>query len=1008
MVPDEPSGERDPVEQLAEEFVARHRRGDGPSAAEYAERYPQWADRILALFPALLLMEGHRPGASGPDDSCEGDGARAAPPEQLGDYRIIREVGRGGMAVVYEAEQESLGRHVALKVLRVSPQLDPRWTARFRREARTAARLHHTNIVPVYGVGEQDGVHYYVMQFIPGQALDEVLREVRRLRHRDPAAGPPEEAHTRHGGDGTFAGSAIDVARGLVTGFLAPVEHEPWDSGGAGLASEGVSRLTDEAEAAAPTSVRPCGEAPSPQAEDGGSARAAPGRGDPSGLSGPARQYWRGVVRIGVQVAEALEYAHAQGVLHRDVKPSNLLLDLQGTAWVADFGLAKPAGQADLTDAGDIVGTWRYMAPERFRGAADARSDVYSLGLTLYELLTLRPAFEGSTREELTRQVSTAVPTRPRRVNPEVPRDLETIVLKAIEPDPARRYGSAGELAEDLRRFLEDRPIRARRASLVEQAGRWCRRNPALAGVTALAAALLIAVAAVSSIGYIRVTRANAHLEAAHAKVSSANVALQMSNDRERLRFELALEAIRRHHTGVSEDLVLRQEQFKDLRDRLLRDVLDFYRKLEGLLSAQTDDDSSRALAHSYEELGGLTGRLGLVPEALEAHRKALNVRLVLTRKIPSDDTTQFDVGRSLNDIGILLFRSGRYREALESFAEARSVLVGLGGPGPSRDAISAAVARNWLWTGMGLYNTGKAKETMAAYKAGLAIAAPLAEANPELVENLQLLARLQNEIGIRLLVGGETDAALPALEAARQIRRKIADEHPENAEYRQDLAVTLGSIAFVMRNSGRLPDALAAQESSVAILRSLAEAYPGVTEFRFNLANSLIEIGDHSRVLGRAAQSQTSYEQGVAILEGLLDANFKFSQARIVWLQALRGLGAIQLDAGRPGEAVSTLRRVVAFGEGNPFSDPETLNFLAESHALLGRAAGMPGSGLLPGEGPVELDRAMEMLRQAVAAGYWDVAWMRRDPDLDPLRSRADFQVLLLDLAFPADPFSR
>jgi tetratricopeptide (TPR) repeat protein len=295
----------------------------------------------------------------------------------------------------------------------------------------------------------------------------------------------------------------------------------------------------------------------------------------------------------------------------------------------------------------------------------------------------------------------------------------------------------------------------------------------------------------------------------------------------------------------------------------------------------------------------------------------------------------------------------------------------------------------------------------MAAYEAGLAIATPLAEVNPDLVQNLQLLARFHSEIGHFLCLGGESHAALPALEEARRIRQKIADEHPGNAEYRQDLAVTLGGIGFVMRDSGRLPEALSVQEASLAILRSLAEAYPGVLEFRFNLANSLIEIGDHARALGRPAQSRTSYEQGVAFLEGLLDAELKFTQARIAWLQGLRGFAATQLDAGRAGDAVSNLRRVVEFGEGNPFSDPETLNYLAECHALLGKAAGMPGSGLPPGEGPVELGRAMEMLRRAVAAGYRDVAWMRRDPDLDPLHSRFDFQLLMMDLAFPAEPFA-
>src|SRR5262249_19475893 len=157
------------------------------------------------------LMEHHKPGVSEPCPSPE-EGAGPVPPlEQLGDFRIIREVGRGGMAIVYEAEQESLGRHVALKVLLGHGRLDPRQTTRFQREARAAAKLHHTNIVPVYGVGEHQGLHYYVMQFIPGQALDEVLREVRRLRREDSTAQSPEADRPQYSRDGTVAASATDV-----------------------------------------------------------------------------------------------------------------------------------------------------------------------------------------------------------------------------------------------------------------------------------------------------------------------------------------------------------------------------------------------------------------------------------------------------------------------------------------------------------------------------------------------------------------------------------------------------------------------------------------------------------------------------------------------------------------------------------------------------------------------------------------------------------------------------
>jgi tRNA A-37 threonylcarbamoyl transferase component Bud32 len=439
MSRDGSSDERDPVERLAEEFVARHRRGERPAPAEYALRFPQWAERIHALFPALLLMEHHKPGVSEPCHAPEDGDGSTAPLEQLGDYRILRELGRGGMAIVYEAEQESLGRHVALKVLLGHSRLDPRQTARFQREARAAAKLHHTNIVPVYGVGEHQGVHYYVMQFIPGQALDEVLREVRRLRREGATAQPQEPDRPPSSRDGTVAASATDVARELLTGRFAAFDAGLGDSGPASGSARDPTGASAGPEGADLRADRRALNLPTTSADGRGTAIGIPGQDQTASLSGPARHYWRGVARIGVQVAEALEYAHAQGVLHRDIKPSNLLLDLQGTVWVADLGLAKLADQADLTHTGDVVGTWRYMAPERLRGESDARSDVYSLGLTLYELLVLHPAFDGTTREELLRQVSCGVPPRPRTVNPEVPRDLETIVLKAIDREPSHR-----------------------------------------------------------------------------------------------------------------------------------------------------------------------------------------------------------------------------------------------------------------------------------------------------------------------------------------------------------------------------------------------------------------------------------------------------------------------------------------------------------------------------------------------------------------------------------------
>jgi WD40 repeat protein/Tfp pilus assembly protein PilF len=221
----------------------------------------------------------------------------------------------------------------------------------------------------------------------------------------------------------------------------------------------------------------------------------------PSDLTTVSRgNYFRRVAMIGLQVADGLSYAHSQEVLHRDIKPSNLMLDTRGTVWITDFGLAKSEGSDDLTQPGDIVGTMRYMAPERFEGRADARSDLYSLGMTLYELLTLHPAFEDSNRARLIKRIAQEQPTWPRRLDPHTPRDLETIILKAIAKEPADRYQTAAEFAEDLKRFLADRPIKARRSSQVERTWRWCRRNPLVAGLIASVTLLLTTVAVVSSL----------------------------------------------------------------------------------------------------------------------------------------------------------------------------------------------------------------------------------------------------------------------------------------------------------------------------------------------------------------------------------------------------------------------------------------------------------------------------------------------------------------------------
>jgi WD40 repeat protein/serine/threonine protein kinase/Flp pilus assembly protein TadD len=446
---------------LADEFADRHRRGERPLLSEYADRYPELADQIRELFPALAMIEQF---GAGPDQTSRptaGPSGATGVPERLGDYRILREIARGGMGAVYEAIQESLGRHVALKVLLHHRLADADQLERFQREARAAAMLHHTNIVPVFGVGEHEGVPYYAMQYIQGQSLDAVIREVKRLRAGTPAARAPGS-----GGDPALAAS---VARELVSGWFAAETGSP---------PETVS-VAD--------SHPPAPGKATPTNDDGTGHDSAPSASSILDQSGSS--YYRSVARTGVQAAEALAYAHHHKLLHRDIKPSNLLLDLAGTVWVTDFGLAKAEGAGALTHSGDIVGTVRYMAPERFRGEADARSDVYALGLTLYEMLTLEPAFAAEQRARLIDKILHDDPPKPRQLEPQIPRDLETITLKAMAKEPAERYRTATDLAEDLRRYLADRPILARQPSLLDRATKWARRRP---GIAASAVAVLV------------------------------------------------------------------------------------------------------------------------------------------------------------------------------------------------------------------------------------------------------------------------------------------------------------------------------------------------------------------------------------------------------------------------------------------------------------------------------------------------------------------------------------
>jgi WD40 repeat protein/serine/threonine protein kinase len=442
------------VGQVADEFLRRQERGERPDVEEYAARYPQAGAVLRKVLAALELLEQSLAQSA----VAAGTSSEAPVTGVLGDFRLLREVGRGGMGVVYEAEQVSLGRRVALKVLPFAAALDAKQLQRFKNEAQAAAHLQHPHIVPVHSVGCERGVHFYAMQLIDGHTLAAVIAELRRLVR--PQTSEPSEA----------VGKASAWAEELASGRWAPAQDSPSAGPPTG------PYLPAPGEPSALTTIRPVAALSTDRS-----------------TTSPA--FFRTVANLGVQAAEALEHAHQVGVIHRDIKPANLLVDAGGSLWVTDFGLARLGTEAGLTLTGDLLGTLRYMSPEQAlakRVAVDARTDVYSLGVTLYELLALEPAYDGRNREEVLRQIAFEEPRPPRRLNRAIPAELETIVLKAMAKNPEERYATAQELADDLRRFLDDQPIRAKRPSLRQRVTKWARRHQSVvrAGLVVLVLAV--------------------------------------------------------------------------------------------------------------------------------------------------------------------------------------------------------------------------------------------------------------------------------------------------------------------------------------------------------------------------------------------------------------------------------------------------------------------------------------------------------------------------------------
>jgi eukaryotic-like serine/threonine-protein kinase len=718
----------------------------------------------------------------------------------------------------------------------------------------------------------------------------------------------------------------------------------------------------------------------------------------------------RKLLRRFTDVCNAIEYAHSRGILHRDIKPGNVIVGKHGETLVVDWGLAKPLGKSEASSVGGervlmpssahgsaetlpglALGTPAYMSPEQAAGDIDRlgpRSDVYSLGATLSCLLTGKAPFDGDVGEILHKVQNGDFP-RPRQLDPAIDPALEAVCLKAMATTPEGRYPTCRALAEDVERWAADEPVTAWREPLTRRARRWVKRNRT--AVTGAAVALVVGVVGLSAVLAVQ-TKAKAHIARSLANETKTNTALAAANSeltRSKAavqdRYILAVDAIETFHTGVSEDFLLKEEKFKELRDRLLTSAADFYGKLGALLGKETNFASRRALAAANFELARLTAKVGRNADALAMHRSVLAARRDLAAALGAEAAAQAEVGRSLTEVARLLESAGNTDEALASYREAEGLLSAAASKSAeARAALAACRSRmGGLLTSIGkngealaayrlarsdqeklvaapgaspqarrelgdtvnrignlLADTGRPREATNEYHTALTIRKKLTDDDPADSEFRHALAASHNNLGGVLLETGRLKEAEAEYRTALAIREKLADDNPAVSEFRKQLQSSHFNLASLLRNTGRLKEAEDLYRSALEIARELAEANPAVPEFRRFMALNHNWLATVLKRTGRTREAEAEFRAALSMLQALVKANPAVTQYRSDLGSAHTELGVLLAESGQTREAEAEFRAGLKNNQELAQADPavtEFRNHLAISHVNLG-----------------------------------------------------------------------
>jgi len=817
----------------------------------YVAKYPDHADQLRQLIPALeQLVEL---GSPAEDDDVEhefgGPVGRHLTTRALGDFRIIREIGRGGMGVVYEAEQLSLGRSVAVKVLPFAAILDSQQLQRFKNEAHAAAQLKHANIVGILFVGAERGVHFYAMDLVDGRDLSRVIAAMRKPQSLE-AAG----SEGKTGRDG--------------------------DQSDQCLGSKPATQ-SDTVPVAALSTV----------------------------WSNRDAKYFQFVARLGIQAAEALDFAHRMGIVHRDIKPSNLLVDVNEHLWITDFGLAVTPTEGNLTVSGDLPGTLRYMSPEQAAGdrtILDHRTDIYSLGATLYELATLQPAFPGHDRQLLLRQIAEVEPVAPRRLEREVPTDLETIILKAMAKEPSSRYATAQQFADDLRRYTEDKPIVGRRPSLVSRAAKWTRRNIGL--VSAVAATLILCLSASTLLLLAALAQVREKSQALQQEQAAKDEALAEAE----ANLRIARQAVDDMYSQAIDKLEEGPRPPKQEQKEFLEKALSFY---ENFADQSSDNPDLRFdVGKAHQRAGRIYLTLGHRDSAQKKLELSIQAYEALCQEYPENAQYSAQLATAVHRLGHAFRWSTRDHLVEPQFQRSQEItseLLKLDRENPDLRHESAKV-HVCLAERVKHYNRVRAD---ALLREAVRLNRGLVDQFPDESKYRITLCGALNELANLTTAWDERESIL---RETIEIAQRVAAEDPTTLQGRNALGVAQINLALILRRTDRAQEGLEMFRQSVSTFESLANDHPKTgfvhTVFfqaRAYLINALLNSG-------HLDEAEAEARKVVALARNHLHDqtdNIPFSlvgfAARLIWFHR------ILIDLDRQDESREVLHEAIEIVRG-------------------------------------------------------------------------------------------